>query len=38
MTFRGREHAQTEVRTGMPSVQLTKEEFSKRFRDRFYYL
>jgi hypothetical protein len=24
------------VRKGMPSVQLTKEEFSKRFRERFY--
>ena len=28
--------AKLKVRKGMPSVQLTKEEFSKRFRDRFY--
>jgi hypothetical protein len=24
------------VRTGMPSVQLSKEEFARGFRDRFY--
>src|SRR5215813_11015762 len=24
------------VRTGMPSVQLSKKEFARRFRDRFY--
>ena len=28
--------AQLKVRKGMPSVQLTKEEFTKRIRDRFY--
>lgn len=27
---------QTKVRKGMPSVQLTKEEFTRRFRTRFY--
>ena len=28
--------ARVQVRKGMPSVQLTREEFEKRFRDRFY--
>lgn len=28
--------AQPKVRKGMPSVQLTKEEFAERIRDRFY--
>lgn len=28
--------AKPKVRKGMPSVQLTKEEFSNRFRQRFY--
>jgi multimeric flavodoxin WrbA len=28
--------AKIKVRTGMPSVQLTRDEFAKRFRDRFY--
>ncbi|MBI2209146.1 MAG: flavodoxin family protein [Deltaproteobacteria bacterium] len=28
--------ARVRVRKGMPSVQLTREEFEKRFRDRFY--
>ncbi len=28
--------ARVRVRKGMPSVQLTREEFTKRFRDRFY--
>ena len=28
--------ARVKVRTGMPSVQLTRQEFAKRFRERFY--
>jgi NADPH-dependent FMN reductase len=28
--------ARIKVRTGMPSVQLTRQEFAKRFHDRFY--
>ena len=28
--------AQIKVRKGMPSVKLTREEFAKRFRARFY--
>jgi hypothetical protein len=25
-----------DIRKGMPDVQLTREEFSRRFRDRFF--
>ena len=28
--------ARIKVRAGMPNVQLTRQEFAKRFRDRFY--